>query len=147
MSPGFRLFNYRQSDRRNVLQLMTSSVTRVVCTTPPPVPVIVIVRVPVLVRPDTRTVMVEVPEPGAEIEVGLKLTATLLPWPEADSEIAELNPPEMAVVILEIPELPRTTVMEAGEAVMVKFGVVPVTVSDTVVVSIVVPEVPVTVMG
>ena len=91
--------------------------------------------------------MVEVPEPGAAIEVGLKLTLILLPCPEADSPIAESNPPEMAVVIVEVPELPRTTVREAGEALMVKFGAVPVTVSDTVVVSTVMPEVPVTVIG
>jgi hypothetical protein len=125
---------------------MTSRVTFVVFLTPTPLPVMVIVRLPVLARLATRTVMVEVPEPGAAIELGLKLTVTLLPSPEADSAIAESNPPEIVVVIVEVPELPRATVMEVGEALIVKLGVVPVTVSDTVVVSTVLPEVPVTVM-
>jgi hypothetical protein len=42
--------------------------------------------------------------------------------------------------------VPLATVIDVGDALMVKLGVVPVTVSETVVVSVVLPEVPVTVM-
>ena len=104
------------------------------------------VRLPILAFLPTRTVMVEVPEPGAAIELGLKVTLFAAPCPEADKEIAELKPPETAVVIVDVPELPRTTLIVDGEAPTVKFGLVPVTVSVTVVVSTVLPEVPVTVM-
>lgn len=45
--------------------------------------------------------MVDDPEPGAGMELGLKLTVTLLGWPLADKEIAESNPPEIVVVIVE----------------------------------------------
>ena len=92
------------------------------------------------------TVMVEDPEPGAGMELGLKLTVTLLGSPLADSAIAELKPPEIAVVIVEWPELPGLTVIDVGEALMVKLGLVPVTVSETVVVSMMLPEVPFTVI-
>ena len=122
-------------------------VTAVVWVTPPPVPVIVIVRVPVVALLLTVTVMVEVPEPGAGIELGLNLTVTRDPWPLAVKPIAELKPPEIAVVIVELPELPLATLIDAGDALIVKLGFVPVTVSDTVVLAVVLPEVPVTVMG
>lgn len=122
------------------------TVTVVVCVTPPPLPVMVMVRDPVLAFRLASTVIVEVPEPGAAIELGLKLTVTPLPSPEADKLIAESNPPETAVVIVEVPELFRATVMELGDALIVKLGEVPVTVSETVVVAVVLPEVPVTVM-
>ena len=114
--------------------------------TPPPVAVMVMVRFPSLAFLPTRTVMVEVPEPGAAIELGLKVTLFDPPCPEADKEIDELKPPETAVVIVAVPELPRATLIVDGEALTVKFGLVPVTVSVTVVVSTVVPEVPVTVI-
>lgn len=48
--------------------------TVVVCVTPPPVPVMVMVWLPILAFRPTLTVMVEVPDPGAAIELGLKLT-------------------------------------------------------------------------
>lgn len=127
-------------------QFTTSSVTVVVCVTPPPVAVIVMVRFPTLEFLPTRTVIVDVPEPGAAIELGLKVTVCDPPCPEADKEIDELKPSETAVVIVDVPELPRATVRVAGEAPTVKFGFVPVTVSVTVVVSTVLPEVPVTVI-
>jgi hypothetical protein len=122
-------------------------VTVVVCVTPPPVPVTVMVWVPVLARLPTLTVIVDVPEPGAAMELGLKVTVMLLPPPEADKPIEELKPPETAVVIVDLPDVLRGTLMEAGEALMVKLGFVPVTVSVTVVVCVVLPEVPRTVMG
>jgi len=58
----------------------------------------------------------------------------------------ESKPPEIAVVIVECPEFPGSTVIDVGDALMVKLGVVPVTVSETVVVSTVLPEVPFTVI-
>ena len=66
-------------------------------------------------------VMIEVPEPDAGKVGGLKLTVTPPGWPVADKVIAELRPPETAVVIVDVPLLPpRTTVTEPGDAEMVK---------------------------
>lgn len=102
---------------------------------------------PAVVVEATAIVMVEVPEPGAAMDVGLKLTVTPVGWPDADKAIAELKPPETAVVIVDVPLLPSTTETEVGEAEMVKAGTgAEVTVSETEVVSVVLPEVPVTVM-
>jgi len=90
--------------------------------------------------------MVDEPEPGAAMELGLKLTVTLLGWPLADKAMAESKPPEIVVVMVEWPEFPGLTVIDVGEALMVKLGLVPVTVRETVVVSTVLPEVPFTVI-
>ena len=91
--------------------------------------------------------MVMVDDPAPVIDVGLKLVVTLLPCPEADREIAELNPPVTPVVTVTWPEEPRVTVIDAGAALMENPAEVLVTVSVTVVVCDVLPEVPVTVMG
>jgi hypothetical protein len=92
--------------------------------------------------------MVELPEPGAGMEAGLKLTVTPAGWPVADKATAELNPPEMATPIVEVPLLPRPTVTEAGDPEMVKSGVAAAfTVSVTVAVRIRPPPEPVTVIG
>lgn len=107
----------------------------------------VMVRLPVRAVLLTVTVIVDVPEPGAAMELGLKVTVTPLPSPEADKLIAESKPPETAVVMVEVPEPRLATLIEAGDALMVKLGLVPVTVRETVVVSVVLPDVPVTVMG
>lgn len=104
------------------------------------------VRVPTLAFLPTLTVMNDDPEPGAGIELGLKLTLTPPPAPEADKLIDELKLPEAAVVIVELPEVPLEMLNDVGDAPMVKSPGVPVTVRVTVVVSIVLPEVPVTVM-
>ena len=101
---------------------------------------------PVDARLPTVTFMVDVPEPGAAMLLGVKVTVWLLPSPEAVRVIAELKPPETAVVMVDVPELPRATVIDVGEAETVKAGEVPVTVRATEVVSTVLPEVPVTVM-
>jgi hypothetical protein len=128
--------------------------TVVVCVTPPPVAVMVMVWFPRLAPLATLTVMVEVPEPGAAMELGLKVTLSALgrtmkpdgaPEKVSPRLIAELKPPEIVVVIVEVPELPLATLMDEGDALMVKLALVPVTVRDTVVVSVVLPEVPVTV--
>lgn len=119
----------------------------VVCVSPPPVPVTVIVLVPVGALLPTVIFMVEDPVPGAGIGFGLKLTVTRPPCPEADNEIAELNPFKAVVLIVELPEVPRVTVIEDGEALIVKSGgLEDVTVSETVVVCVIPPPVPVTVM-
>jgi len=60
--------------------------------------------------------------------------------------IAELKPPEIVVVIVEVPELPLSTLIDVGDAEMVKLGVVPVTVREIVAFSVVLPDVPDTVM-
>lgn len=108
----------------------------------PLLPEMVIVRVPVVALRLGKIVMVDVPAPV--IEVGLKLIVVPLAWPEADNEIAEAKPPVTEEVMVTLPELLRATVMAVGEALIEKLAAVPVTVSETVVVAVVVPEVPVT---
>ena len=120
--------------------------TVMVCVTPPPLAVMVMVRLPKRARELVLMVMVELPEPGAAMELGVKETVSPLPRPEADKLIAELKPPETAVVMVAVVELLLPTVTELGDALTVKFGETPVTVNKTVVVSVVPPEVPATVM-
>ena len=71
-------------------------------------------------------VIVEEPDPGAGMGVGLKLTVTPGGWPLADKLTAESKPPEMAVVIVEVPLLPCTTETVLGEAEIVKLLLVEV---------------------
>jgi len=66
--------------------------------------------------------MVEVPDPGAAIDVGLKATVTPVGWPLADKATAESKPPETAVVIVEVPLLPCPTETEAGKLELVTSG-------------------------
>ena len=47
--------------------------------------------------------MVELPEPGAGMGLGLKLTVVPDGMPEADSVIAPLKPPLTVVVIVDVP--------------------------------------------
>ena len=119
--------------------------TFVVSVLPPPLPVMVIVCFPTAALEPTVTVMVDVPEPGAAMELGLKLTLRAVPSPEADKLIAESKPPEITEVIVEVPELPFATLKEVGLALMVNLGGALVTFRKTVRVSMVLPEVPVTV--
>ena len=77
---------------------------------------------PAAVVDATARVTVELPEPGTAIDVGLKVTVTPAGWPVADKAIAASKPPEIAVVIVDVPLLPCTTETEAGEAEMVKLG-------------------------
>jgi len=124
---------------------LTVSVMVAVCVNPPPVPVTVMVDVPAPTVEGTVMVTAEVPEPGAAIDVGLKATVTPEGWPLADSAIAELNPPETFVVMVDEPLLPWTTETEVGEAEMVKAGAA-LTVRVMVAVCVNPPPVPVTVM-
>ena len=126
---------------------LTVSDTVAVCVMPPPAPVTVIVYVPVAVVEATARVKVDVPDPGAAMDVGLKVAVTPVGWPLADKATAESNPPETVVVMVELPLLPCTTETEVGEAAMVKAGTgAEVTVSETVVDSVRPPPVPVSVM-
>ena len=110
----------------------------------PLVPVTVMVRVPVVARLLTRMLIVD--DPAPVIDVGLKLGVTRLPWPEADSEIVELNPPVTAVLMVTCPVVPRLTVIVVGFALMENPAVVLVTVRVTFVVWVCPPPVPVTVI-
>lgn len=125
--------------------LTTVTVTVVVAVWLPLVPVTVMVWVPVDAFLATATFIVEVPEPV--IEVGLKVIVSPLPCPDADRLIAEPRLPETVVVIVELPELPLVIDKEVGEAETVKDPVdVEVTVSETVVVCVMPPPMPVIVM-
>ena len=58
-----------------------------------------------------------------------------------------MKPPEIVVVIVDLPEVPLVILSDVGDALMVKFCLAPlVTVSETVVVSVVLPDVPLTVI-
>ena len=97
---------------------------------------------PVAVVEATVMVIVELPEPGAAMDAGLKLTVTPVGCPVADKATAELNPPEIPTVTVDEPLLPCTTDAEAGEAEMVKSGDAEPTVNVTVVAWLKVPETP-----
>lgn len=121
--------------------------TVVVCVTPSPVAVIVIVWFPINAFLLTLTVMIELPEPGAAMELGLKVTVCRPPSPVADKEIGESKPPDTKVVIVEVPEPGLVTLIVAGDALRVKpSDVAPLTVNDTVAVSVVLPDFPFTVI-
>src|SRR5216684_3554045 len=88
---------------------VTVSERVVVWVVVPPAPVIVNEYVPVAVDAPTVIVKVELPEPGAAMEVGLKPAVAPVGRPLALSATAALKPPETAVVTVEDPEAPRTT--------------------------------------
>ena len=94
----------------------------------------------------TVTVMLELPEPGAEMVAGLKLTVTPEGMPDAESAIELLKPFSAVVVIVEDPWLPSATDNDEGDAEILKVGD-PVTVSVTVVLCCTPPPLPVTVRG
>lgn len=70
----------------------------------------------------TAMVNVDVPEPGAAIDVALRLRVTPAGWPLAVKVTAESNPPSALVVMVEAPLPPCTMETEAGEAERVKVG-------------------------
>ena len=113
---------------------------------PPPVAVIVIGKVLRDALPVAVMSMVEVPDPGAAIGLGEKLTVTPDSIPEAVKETAELNPPETVVVTVAVPEVPRRRLPDVGETATVKLPdpVVEVTVSEIVAVWLPEAAVPVT---
>ena len=73
---------------------------------PPPVAFTVTFVVPVVAVLLAEKVSVELPLPGAAMEAGLKLAVTPEGRPEAESEIAELNPPLTEVETVLLPEAP-----------------------------------------
>lgn len=97
---------------------LTLRETEVVCVRLPEVPVTVRGYVPAATEDPTVIVMVDVPAPV--MEDGLNPTVTPLGCPLAVSVMAELNPPVTALVMVEVPELPCTTVTDDGEAESVK---------------------------
>ena len=103
--------------------LCTESLKVVVCVMPPPLAVIVIVEVPVRAVFETVKLKFVVPEPGAAIGLVLKLPVTPEGKPVAERVIAELNPPETAVVTTTCPLWPWTIESEVGDTETVKAGV------------------------
>lgn len=88
---------------------------------------------PATVVEATANVSVDAPEPGAAMDVGLKVALTPVGWPVAERAMAELKPPETVVLSVEVPLLPCTTETDVGEAASVKAGTgADVTVSETV---------------
>jgi len=89
-----------------------------------------------------------VPEPGAAIDVGLKVTVTPEGCPLAVKATAELKPPETVVVSVDAPLLPCATETEVGEAASVNAGTgAEVTVRETMAVCVMLSPVPEIVMG
>jgi hypothetical protein len=114
---------------------------------PPPVAFTVTVNVPRVADLFALNVNVALPEPGAAMDVLLNVNVTPLPWPEAESAMAESKLPDTAVVSVTELEPLRAIVSEVGEAVNVKPPVTgAVTDSDTVAVCVIPPPVPVTVI-
>jgi hypothetical protein len=115
----------------------------------PPLAVTVIVWLPIDALLLALTVKVEFPPPGAAMDLGLKVTVSPLAAPDAAKVIAELKLPDTDVVMVEVPELLRATVSDAGEAETAKPAGddEAVTVSETVAVWVMLPASAVTVTG
>src|SRR5208283_771577 len=99
---------------------VTVSVTVAVRWSPPPLAVTVMGYVPTGVLDPTAMVMVELPAPGAGIVLGLKLTVVPVGTLEAERLMELSKPPLMAVVMVDVPWFPCSTLSEAGEAEIVK---------------------------
>lgn len=69
---------------------------------------------------ETLRVSWEVPEPGAAMLAGTNVAVTPAGAPLAESDTAELKPPETAVVTVALPLRPCLTESEVGETEMVK---------------------------
>jgi hypothetical protein len=102
--------------------------------------------VPGIVVDATANVAVELPDPGAANDDGLKLTMTPNGCPDADNATTELNPPTTVEVMADAPLLPCTTETAVGLAASENVGAA-VTVSVTVDVCVTPPPMPVTVIG
>lgn len=87
-----------------------------------------------------------VPPPGAEIDVGLKLTVRPAGAPVVEKATLALNPANAAVVTVEVFDEPCTTFTAVGEAPMLK-SEVPETRSVTIVLRVTLPPVPLTVIA
>src|SRR5882724_9835083 len=82
---------------------------------PPPVACIVTVAVPVVAVLLAVNLRVELPVPGAAMEVGVKLAVTPVGMPVADNDTAELKPPVPAVETVVVTELPWAVDTLVGE--------------------------------
>ena len=89
---------------------------------PPPVAVTVTLVVPVVAVLLAEKVRVELPLPGAAMDVGLKLAVTPEGKAEVDNEIAELKPPLTDVETVLLPEPPWATDRLVGDALTAKAG-------------------------
>ena len=89
-----------------VVPVVTVKLTVAVRVLLPPVPVTVIVYVPAAVEEPTVNVNVEDPAPGAAMEVGLNAAVVPVGRPLAERATSELNPPEVVVVITDVPGPP-----------------------------------------
>ena len=119
----------------------------VVCILDPDVPVMVTVYVPVAGTGLAATFIVDVQVPPL-IVVGVNVTFTPAGKPDADKVTGEANPLLGVTVIVERAAPPPDTVSEEGEALRLKLppvGVL-VTVRATLVVCVMPPPVPVTVI-
>lgn len=121
----------------------TVSVTDVEWTSDPLVPVTVRVYVPVRAFLFAFTVMVELPLPA--IEDGLKDTETPLFAPDADKLTVPVNPVVPVIVTVSPVELPLVTVIGVPALIPKSPVEAAVTVRLTVVLSTMLPDVPVTV--
>ena len=77
---------------------------------------------PATVEAATAIAMLDVPEPGAGIVEGVKVTVTPVGWPVAVKAPAPLNPPDTVLVIVDDPFPPCATDTEEGEADKLKLG-------------------------
>jgi hypothetical protein len=112
----------------------------------PETPAIVTVAVPTVAEEEAVNVIIEVAVPFAGGVTGLveNVAVTPLGNPLADNVVAELKPPVLVIVMVLVPLLPWVTVTEAGVALTLKFGDdAAFTVSETVVVAVKLPDVPV----
>ena len=109
--------------------------TLTLCVTPPPLRVSVTFEVPTIAVLSALKVKVELPLPGAAIEVGLNAAVTPVGNPATDSATPELKPPLTDVEIDVLLDPPCVTSTLVGEAVTAKSGAAAaLIVSDTVVV-------------
>ena len=117
-----------------------------VAVLPPPVAVILIGKVVRLADLDAVTNMETVPDPGAAMGLGEKLTVTPDSIPDAVKEIGALKPPDTVVVTVAVPESPRGRLPAVGETATVKVPAPVVEVTVTVAVAVWLPEAAVPVM-
>ena len=85
---------------------VTVNVKIVVFCSPPPLPVTVIGYVPGAVPEPTAMLITEVPEPGAGMVCGAKLTVVPAGTPATERLMEALKPPPTVVVIVAVPGLP-----------------------------------------
>ena len=108
---------------------VTLSDTLAVRVREPPLAVTVSGNVPAVAVGVAVKLRLELPEPGAPIDDGVKVAVTPLGSPETESAIELLKPPVACVVMPIEALLPCWTLTVPGDAVTVKSGVeaVPIT--------------------